>query len=696
MTQLLDLNLPIQNPTWIFFLVLLVILMAPLVFNRLRIPHIIGMILAGVLIGEHGLNLLERDASFEIFGKVGMYYIMFLAGLEIDMEGFKQNLSRGIKFGILTTVIPFAFGFVSGFWLLGYPIATSLLLACIFGSHTLVSYPIISRYGLQRNPAVSISIAATMIALLTALLALAVLSGRYRGTNDMWFWTFFIIKFVAYFTGLFFIFPRIIRWFFQHFRDRVVQFTFVITMVFFAAVMAELCGIEGLVGAFMAGLIFNRFIPRTIPLMNRIEFVGNALFIPYFLVGVGMLVNLKPLFTDTTAMLVALVIVLFSTCSKLIASHLAGLLFKFSAPRRLMMFGLTEAHAAGAIAMVMVGTNLEIAPGVPLMSNAVLDGVVVMILISCVISSIATDAGARRLTLSESKDKTEDTDIYHGDDEKIIVTLKDPHSIENIIHTAIMMRNTRMNRGLICLNVVNDNDRHKTDEYQKMSNECLAKAHEICTSADVPVQVQSRLAVNLVNGVVHSLRENNASEIIIGMHRQLNNDKSLLGSFAQGLLQGMARQVIIVRYNMPVNTIRKIHVAVPNDAEYEEGFHRWVERLARMAEQIGCKVDYWASGKTLEAIRSYNQKYHKSLRGNYMSKDSWKDISPLRESVNDDHLLVVVSARPDSVSYQKPMTKLSKNLQEWFSSCNLMVIFPDQLGNNTDSFSLFNPINQRS
>lgn len=688
-----NLNLPIQNPTWIFFLVLLVILMAPLIFNRLRIPHLIGMILAGVLIGEHGLNLLERDASFEIFGKVGMYYIMFLAGLEMDMEGFKQNISRGVKFGILTTLIPFAFGFASGYCLLGYSMAASLLLACIFASHTLVSYPIVSRYGLQRHPAVSISIAATMIALLSALLALTVISGRYRGSNDAWFWTFFVGKFVLYFVGLFVLFPRIIRWFFKHFRDRIVQFTFVITMMFFAAVTAELCGIEGLVGAFMAGLIFNRFIPRTIPLMNRIEFVGNALFIPYFLVGVGMLVNLEPLFTDATAVFVVLIIVLFSTGSKWLASYIAGKSFGFSAPRRLMMFGLSEAHAAGAIAMVMVGTTLQVAPGESLMSNAVLDGVVVMILISCIISSIATDAGARQLAVSEERN-TADSSLNHGEDEKIVVTLKDTQNLENVLHTAIMMRNTHLNRGLICLNVVNDNDRQNAESNEKASKACLAKAAEICTAADVPCQTQSRLAVNLVNGVVHSLRENDASEIIIGMHRQTGGDKSLLGSFAQGLLRGTSRQVTIVRYNIPVNTIRKIHVAIPDRAEYEEGFGRWVERVARLAEQIGCKIDYWALPQTLSHIQEHNLRYHKSLRGSYMQKEAWKDLSPLRESVKEDHLLIVVSARPDGISYQKSFTRLPRHLQEWFSHCNLMIVYPDQFGNNNpdDSTSIYKPI----
>lgn len=684
-TSYINISLPIQNPAWIFFLVLLVILLTPLLLNKLHIPHIIGMILAGVLIGEHGLNLLEKDASFEIFGKVGMYYIMFLAGLEMDMEGFKNNLSKGISFGVLTTSIPFVFGFLSGFFLLGYTVSASLLLACIFASHTLVSYSLVSRYGLQHHPSVTISISATLIALLSALMMLAVIAGRYRGENDTWFWILFAIKCVVYFVGVFFLFPRVIRWFFKHYRDRVIQYIFVITMVFFSAIMAEACGIEGLVGAFVAGLIFNRFIPRTIPLMNRIEFVGNALFIPYFLVGVGMMVNIKPLFTDKAVMIVVVVIILASTLSKLIASDIARHLFRFSASRGVMMFGLTEAHAAGAIAMVMVGTSIEVSPGVPLMSNEVLDGVVVMILVSCIISSIATDLGARRLKFEESDTVVDGR--KRGDDEKILIPINNPDTIDNLMHTAIMMRNRKLNRGLICLNVINDNT--YDTKAAKKSKEYLARANEICASADVRIQTQSRLAVNLVNGVVHCLRENDASEIIAGMHHSQDNTHSLLGSFAQGLLQGMARQLIVVRYNIPVTSVRQIHVAIPENAQFETGFYRWMSRVSRLIDEIGCKATYYATDDIVELIKEFNDKNHPNLRSEFKPKISWKDESQLKSDVHSDHMLIVVTSRPNGISYHKSMAQLPRHFYDNFPHCSLMMIYPDQYDDNSDDTSTF-------
>lgn len=205
------LHLPITDPTWVFFVVLCIILLAPMIFTKLHIPHLIGMILAGVLIGEHGCNLLERDSSFELFGKVGIYYIMFLAGLEMDLQGLKQNRTKGLVFGVLTSVIPFAFGFAAGFWLLGYSVPASLLLASIFASHTLVAYPIIGRYGVNRNKSVTVSVAATMFALLFALLILAGISGTYKGDNDVWFWIFFTVKCLLYLVGIFALYPVVIR-----------------------------------------------------------------------------------------------------------------------------------------------------------------------------------------------------------------------------------------------------------------------------------------------------------------------------------------------------------------------------------------------------------------------------------------------------------------------------------------------------
>jgi hypothetical protein len=550
----------------------------------------------------------------------------------------------------------------------------------------------VARYGLTKHPAVTITISATMIALLFALLVLALISGQYKGEADTLFWLLFSVKCIGYFVGIIVVFPIIIRWFFKRYTERVVQYIFVIMMVFLAAALANLCGLEGLLGAFIAGLIFNRFIPYTSPLMNRIEFVGNALFIPYFLVGVGMLVNLQPLFKDMNAIMVVLIIVIASTLSKLIASTIARKIFKFNHAQGLLMFGLSEAHAAGAIAMVMVGTSLEISPGVPLMSNAVLDGVVLMILISCIISSMATDQGARKLRLQlESSEET--TESRPADDEKMMVLVKDTSKLQNILQTAIMMRNTTLNRGLICLNVVNDAD--FTEKSQAKSRETLRMAEDICSAADVPIQTQSRLAVNIVNGVVHSMRENDASEILIGIHDQQNSDKSYYGQFANGLIQSMERQLIIVDYTQPVNTIRKIIVAVPERAEYEVGFYRWVCRLARLAGEIGCRIEFRTTESTGQMIHQYIQQNHKNIRADYKMMDTWREFLSLKDEVNPDHLFVVVTARQGGISYHHVFDKIPELLQTHFSHCSVMMIFPDQFGENNEVYSFSAPLVKR-
>ena len=682
--------LPITDPTWIFFLVLCVILFAPMIFSKLHIPHLIGMILAGVLIGEHGLNILARDASFELFGKVGIYFIMFLAGLEMDLQNLKQNRVKGFTFGVITTVIPFVLGFVAGYYFLDYSMAASLLLACIFASHTLVAYHIVGRYGLSNSPSVTISVAATMVALLSALLFLAGISGTIRGTGDIGFWALFVLKVLIFIFGMFFLLPRLIRVFFRKYSEPVIQFTFTLAIVLLSAATAELCGLEGIFGAFLSGLVLNRFVPNTSPLMNRVEFIGNALFIPYFLIGVGMLVNVAPMFREGKAAVVVAIMVIAGTLSKYIAALISRKLFRMSRTEGVMMFGLTEAHAAGALAMVMVGVNLEVTPGVPLMNGAVLDGVVMMILLSCIISSIATDQAAKKLKVeSEATGKKTRRDSTALDDEKILIPINEPSNIETLMSTAFMMRNQRLNRGLICLNIINDAD--LSEKTQAHSRECLGMATKLASAADVPVQTQTRLAVNFVTATIHALRENDASELLIGLHRQRHKGDSFLGTFAQGLIDGMSRQITIVNLHIPANTIRKIVVAVPEKAEYEKGFYRWINRIARMAEDLGCQMTFYAPETTNNLIMRYMRERHKSVRDDYEILDSWREFPALRHELNPDHLLVVVTARRGSISYQTSFNKLPYQLQNDFADTSLMIIYPDQQEQNNEIHAFTDP-----
>lgn len=665
---------PITNPTWIFLVVLVIILFAPLIFNRIRVPHLVGMILAGVLVGEHGLNILSRDSSFELFGKVGLYYIMFLASLEMDLEGLKKNRTRGIIFGLITFFIPFVLGYAAGHWVLGLRWEASLLFSCIISSHTLVAYPIVGRYGLSRHDCVTIAIAGTMIALLLALFTLAGISASARGDISTQFWVHFALKCTIYCLFIFYCYPRLTKAFFKKYSDNVTQFTFVLALLILSAALSELAGLEGLFGAFLAGLVLNRYIPRVSPLMNRIEFVGNALFIPYFLISVGMLINVKSLFDHKEALFVVAVMVITATLTKWLGAWVTQLTLRMKASEREMLFGLSNAHAAGALAMIMVGTSLEIAPGAYLIGDDVVNGVVVMILVSCIISSLVTDRAARKVALAE----TSTPSTVGGANKKIMVALNNPETVEALIDTAIMMRSTTSKKEMIALQVCLDNDH--VEQQLKQGKLNLERAAKAAASADVQLSTYNRVGVNVVGSIVHTMKEFEATELLLGLHHKRRVGDSYLGTVATELLARTNRQVIIVNYLMPVNVMHRIIVAVPQWAEKEVGFYQWVEHVGCMAEQLGCRIDFYAHTDTILLLKSYIQSNHPSARTSYMALDDWNDLLIATQHLNYDHLFVLVSARRGGISWQPSFENLPTQLMRHFSNNSLMIIYPEQFG----------------
>lgn len=665
---------PITDPTWIFLVVLVIILFAPLVFNRIRVPHLVGMILAGVLVGEHGLNILSRDSSFELFGKVGLLYIMFLASLEMDLEGLKKNRARGIVFGLITFFIPFVLGYGAGYWLLGLRWDASLLFSCIISSHTLVAYPIVGRYGLSRHDCVTIAIAGTMIALLLALFTLAGISASAEGDISVRFWVGFVLKCAVYCFFIFFCYPRFTRYFFKRYSDNVTQFAFVLVLLVLSAAISELAGLEGLFGAFLAGLVLNRYIPRVSPLMNRIEFVGNALFIPYFLISVGMLINVRSLFDHKEAFWVVVIMVVTATITKWLGAWVTQLVLRMKRIERDMLFGLSNAHAAGALAMIMVGTQLEIAPGQFLIGDDVVNGVVLMILVSCIISSLVTERAARKIALTDSS-APESNDHTN---EKVMVALYNPDSVEALVDTAIMMRNPKLQKEMIALQVCLDNDR--VEQQLKLGKQNLERAAKAAAAADAHLATYNRVGVNVVGSIIHSMKEFEASELLIGLHHKRKMTESYLGSIGSELLARTNRQVIIVNYLMPVNVVHRIIVAVPERAELEAGFYRWVERLSRMGEQLGCRIDFHAHSSTIPLLQTYIHANHPSTRTSYAALDDWNDLLIVTQHLSYDHLFVLVSARHGSISWQPAFDNLPTQLMRHFSNNSLMIIYPEQFG----------------
>ena len=692
--RLMTTYLPISDPTMIFFVVLMIILFAPIIMSKLRIPHIIGMVLAGVVIGKYGLDILERDVSFEIFGSVGLYYIMFLAGLEMDLESVKRNSRQFLIFGLLTCFVPLVLTYVMSQTLLGYSHPASFLLGCIMASNTLIAYPIVSRYGLQRHPSVQLSVGSSMISLFLALVMIAALSTLFTasktdsGHTSLLLSLFsFLLSLAVFIAGSIWLIPRLARYFLRRYSDAVMQYIFVLAVMFLSAALSVAIGLEGIFGAFFSGLILNRYIPKVSPLMNRIEFIGNAVFIPYFLIGVGMLINVRTVFTSFEVLLVVCLIAFFGTFGKAVAAYISSLIFRLPQRDGNMMFGMTSAHAAGAIAMVMVGMRLEVSPGVYLVNSDMLNGVVMMILVTCIISTIMTDHASQQIVLTQNRDAIS----YPGattnsnspdDDEKILLCVKYKEIAPQLLSIALLMRNQRLNRGLVALNVVYDDE--KSVAHRETGLRLLEQLQQQASAAEVQMQTQVRLASNIANGIKHAFREFSSSEIIMGMHVHTERNPKFWGDFIQSLYNGLNRQIILIRFVQPLNTLRRIQVAVPSRAEFEPGFHRWLERLSRLAGQLDCRIQFHGREESLMLIAEYINNRHPNVRAEYTPMAHWNELPQLAATIQEDHMFVVITARKGTISYKNALERLPDELQKYFSGKNLMIIFPDQYGDQKD------------
>lgn len=678
-------HLPIKDPTWIFFWVLLVILFAPVVLERLKIPHIIGMILAGMLIGEHGFNILMRDSSFQLFGKVGLYYIMFLAGLEMNMQDFKNIRVKASVLGVLAFLIPFGIGIWVNLNVLHYGFLTAILLASMYASYTLISYPIVLRYGVNRQQAVGIVVGGTAITDTLTLLVLAMVSGTFKGEMNDLFLVIMLVK-VVILTGLIvFFFPRIGRWFFRRYSDNVVQYIFVMAMMFLGAGLMQVVGMEGILGAFMSGLVFNRLIPHVSPLKSHLEFVGNALFIPYFLIGVGMLINMRLIVNDVNTIGVAAVMITVALTGKWLAVFITQKLFRMTALERRLMFGLNSSQAAATLAAVLVGYSIILPSGERLLNDDVLNGTVLLILVTCIVSSLFTDRAAKRMAMSDGA-------IAQSPDEakeRLLIPVANPNTIAHLMELGFVLRNDKRGDELTALNIVLDGN--ESSQSQRLGKRCLEKAKQIAASVDAPLKTVSRYDLNIATGIIHTARESESTSIIIGLHHKASIVDSFFGTLTENLLKNTNQQVMISRFLMPVNTLRRINVAVPPKAEFEHGFMKWITHMCRMSSTLGCRLHFYGQQQTLGYIKGYINKKHKSVLTQYQELESWDDLLLITGQVNYDHLLVIVSARRGGISYDSSFEKLPAQISKYFNNCSVMLLYPDMKGDPNEKLTFADP-----
>lgn len=662
-------SLPFHQPVVIFTLVLVLILAAPIVFRRLKVPDVVGLIIAGVAVGPYGFNLLERDASFRIFGQVGILYLMFLAAVEIDMYHFKKNLKQGLAFGVMTFAIPSLLGIAAAHLAFGAGLTTCLLLASMYSSHTLISYPVVSRFGLQNAKGPIIAVSGTIVAVLLALITLAsVVKLQNTGSFSFADILLLLLYTAGYALAVGYMFPRITRWVFMKMSDGVAQYIFILAMVFIGAMLAQLIGLEAILGAFYVGLVLNRLIPGRSSLMHHIKFVGNAIFIPYFLIGVGMLINVHVIFSGWTVAWVAFNMIAVALASKWIASWVAQKAFRLTLTDRKVMFGLTSGKAAATIAATMLGFQYGI------INEDIMNGAVLMILVCCLIASVITERAAITMRIELTAAEMESTGVEKPEFARQIVAVANPITAEGLMRLAVFMRSPKNTEHVTALFVRNSDDPRSLREGRFSLRTALQTAQEMGVKADE----EERFDLNVVSGITNMIRQKHATDVVIGFHRKANIVDSFFGQMTDTLLKETLKMVIMSRCFIPVSTVRRIVVVAGNKAQYETGFHDWVARIGNLAQQLACKVIFVASAETSRFIEDIISTDGYGIRRIYQEMTEWDDFILLSGEVGPEDLLVIVGARKGSISYSSSQEEMPEFLSKNFAAHNLMVIYPEQ------------------
>ena len=669
-------ELPLTDPVLKFLLILVIILSAPLLLNKLKIPHLLGLIIAGAIIGPNGLNLVLRDSSIILSGTAGLLYIMFLAGLEIDMGDFKKNSGRSFVFGMYTFLIPMALGIVAGLYVLHFSMETSILLASMFASHTLIAYPIISKLGITKDKSVTITVGGTMITDMLALLVLTVIVGMATGVIGEHFWTRLSISIVIFVLFVVIAFPIAGRWFFKHVQDSISQYIFVLVMVFLGAYLAELAGIESIIGSFLAGLSLNRLIPRSSPLMHRVEFIGNSIFIPFFLIGVGMLIDYRAFFTSFDTIKVGIVMIIVATIAKYAAAWLTQKTFRMSVDQRRIIFGLSNAQAAATLAAVMVGYNVilgQTPEGEPirLLNESVLNGTILMILVTCTMASFSAQRGAHNLAATASSE----TDETGDHKERILIPLSNEDTAEELVNLSLATKSKKNTHHLYALNIL-DNKVSGDDQQLKKSRRLLENAALTAAATDTHLQELQRYDLNVTNAILSVILEHRITDLVLGLHKEKGIPSSFLGRITEGILDYSDVTTLIYKPAQPLSTMKRHLVVIPVQAEKEAGFPQWVARVCNVIQNTGAKAIFYGSSDTLGRLKTLLGKRGGEME--FTEFSDWEDFLIVFRDVHKDDNLWIVMSRHNGISFNPSMNRIPGYLNKYFQQNSFILVYPLQ------------------
>ncbi|NTU53804.1 MAG: cation:proton antiporter [Chlorobiaceae bacterium] len=674
-----EFHLPLTNPVLVFSLVLFIILLAPIIFKRFNIPGTVGLILSGVFIGPHALNLLEKSSAVELFSTIGLLYIMFFAGLELEVNEFRKNRYKSMLFGLLTFIIPIAIGYPVCRYLLNYGLSTSLLTASMFATHTLVAYPIASRMGVSKNQVVAITVGGTILTDTAVLIILALIINYHQGSINQDFWLHLGISFVLFSLIIFLLLPLIARWFFTKLEnEKHAHYIFVLAAVFFSAFLARMAGLEPIVGAFAAGLALNPLIPNSSALMNRIEFIGNSLFIPFFLISVGMLVDLRVIFHSPMAPIIAAVLTIVALAGKWLAALFTQKALGYTRAQRQMIFGLSSSHAAATIAIILVGYQAHI------LDLNILNGTIILILVTCIVASLVTEAAAKQLVLEES-DKLPDEESEQGSStEQILMPIADGKPSERVLELAVIIRDKRSANPLTLLTVVPNN--REAELNVRKARKDLESAVNFAASFDVRLNILATIDYNISSGIGRTAKELQSDLIIFGWpHRQGFIDR-MINDATESIVGRTSKTTLICHFTRPLAMHRRIVTVCPPLAEKEKGFSQWLGKLNRLAQELSIPLLFHCDRKSRLAILETLKKVPTGaslLFESFRSFDDWENLSKQHRHFREDDLFVFISARKDSIAYRPFFDLYPNRLEKHLADISKIILYPAQFDSGT-------------
>lgn len=569
-------ELPLESPVLVVAVAIAVFLAAPLLLRRLGIPGTVGILLAGIILGPHGLEVLERSEPIVLLGTVGLLYLMFVAALEIDLGGLTEKPGPTVVFGLLSFGIPLIAGTAAATWAFGYSPGPALLLASVFSSHTILAFPVIEKLGLGKSRAVTAAISGTIITDTAALLVLAWVADVHGAGDGGGALVRLLGSLILLAAGAWMVVPRLARVFFRRLEaESYFEFLFAMTILFLGASLAETAGIEPLVGAFLAGLGLNRRISTPSTLQNRIDFTGNAIFIPFFLLSVGMLVDPGAFVGDSRAWLVAGVVVAVMFVSKAAAAWISGKAFGFDSVEMGAMFGLTTGQAAAALAITLVGYEQG------LFDLSVVNGVVIMVAVTAVVSPLVSEHYGNELARRER-----DRDLSEEALQRILVPLFGTESaVDRLLELAMVLRGDDGEESIRVVRIVRakssatgeaaahggrpagadgqEEAESRTEGAVAEAEARLEELEELAASAEVTVDTQTRVDEDRVHGVLRAVEENRITTIVTEWTTSTRFGSGMLGDPTEDLVRRTDELLLAARLREPLEAVDRLVAIVP-------------------------------------------------------------------------------------------------------------------------------------